>query len=97
MPTMSGTCSGPHPVRFHHEPGAKISDSHDGCAVCLSYREHGRSGDLLLAREGIEGGRSFALLARIREGKELLTCRLKTWKHGLDIYSALEDELRHLL
>lgn len=57
-----------------------------------------RPGDLLLARDGGEGGRQYGLRQRIekQEGGPL-TCRLVLWEDGDDVHSAFENELRELL
>lgn len=56
-----------------------------------------RPGDLLLARDGGEGGRRYGLLQRIEaEEGGPLPCRLAKWENGQQIYSAFEDELREL-
>lgn len=56
-----------------------------------------RPGDLLLARDGGEGGRRYGLLQRIEaEEGGSLACRLAKWGNGQQIYSALEDELHEL-
>ncbi|CAM9123873.1 unnamed protein product [Ectocarpus sp. 6 AP-2014] len=53
-----------------------------------------RPGDLLLARDGGEGGRKFGLRERIeKEEGGPMACRVVPWQKGEDVYSAFESEL----
>ncbi|CAN0181836.1 unnamed protein product, partial [Pylaiella littoralis] len=53
-----------------------------------------RPQDLLLAREGEEGGRQYGLRQRIEKGEGgPMACRVLPWRNGEDVYSTFEREL----
>lgn len=63
MSTMSGTCFGAYLVRFHREPGAQMSDPHDGRAIAFRTAIMAGAGTFCSReRESREGGHSLSWL-----------------------------------